>query len=150
MGRENRRETIKSNSWKLSLHVRPTFFYALLLYIYIGFVQFFALNKREKFVPRTNGTSTPWKWKFSQRRGKPICSECNILQLYIYIYPFLYSRFFEDTRFDQLANQFEMHLYSATVCLPRTFIRIPFQDRADPTENSRNIQQERNKGVGLT
>lgn len=94
MGRENRRETIKSNSWKLSLHVRPTFFYALLLYIYIGFVQFFALNKREKFVPRANGTSTPWKWKFSQRRGKPICSECNILQLYIYIYILSFTRAF--------------------------------------------------------
>lgn len=50
--RENRRETIKSNSWKLSLHVRPTF--SSLLYIHIGFVQFFALNKREKFVPRAN------------------------------------------------------------------------------------------------
>lgn len=93
--RENRRETV--NSWKLSLHVRPTFSSFTFMYICIytystSTFAIFGFNKREKFVPRAKGTSTLWKWKFHKEEENQYVPKCNILQLYIY--PFLHTRAF--------------------------------------------------------
>lgn len=106
--RGKRREMVKPNSWKLSLHVRDRLSLLLLLCIYTHthirtLLQF--LISEKSLSPERRGRPSPVETEVSRRRGKPIYSECNILHIYIF---FFHTRAFSKIR--RLPRIFESHL----------------------------------------